>query len=114
MAVLTLGPNNDQPHPRVIGATGVHAVTQVTEPGAYSLAVGGLEAGVLVGDHDGVAGDVDPRLRFAVLEGQVDFLARVQVGELFAVCVGEEEEVGAGALGNCHGAADGLHGGTRC
>lgn len=85
------------------------AVLEVAEPGGCALAPDLLDARVGVAGGDGLAGDGDPVLVARVDEGDVGFTrALLKVIELLAVGVGKEKEVGAGALGYSHRAADGL------
>jgi hypothetical protein len=110
---LTLRLDLNQLHPRVLRATSVHTVSQVAEPGLGALAPDLLDARVGVVACDALAGDRHPVLIAGVEERDVDlWRAVLEVVELLAVGVGEEEEVGAGALGDGHGAADGLEGGV--
>ena len=87
----------------------MHAVSQVAEPGLGALTPDLLDARVVVVAGDALAGDGHPVLVAGVDERDVGLgRAVLEVVELLAVRVGEEEEVGAGALGDGHGAADGL------
>jgi hypothetical protein len=91
----------------------VHAVSQIAEPGLGALAPDLLDARVGVVACDALAGDGHPVLVAGVEERDVDlWRAVLEVIELLTVGVGEEEEVGTGALGDGHGAADGLEGDT--
>lgn len=106
---LTLRLNLNQLHPRVLRPTSMHAILQITKPRRGALAPHLLDTRVGVRSRDGFAGDRDPILVARVVEGDVGlFGALLEVVELLAVCVGEEEEVGPCALGDGHGAADGL------
>lgn len=88
------------------------AVLKVAEPGGRALAPDFLDARVGVAGGDGLAGDGDPVLVARVDEGDVGFAwSLLEVVKLLAVGVGKEEEVGAGALGYSHRAADRLE---RC
>lgn len=87
----------------------MHAIAQVAEPGLGALAPDLLDARVGVVACDAFAGNGHPVLVAGVEERDVGFgRAVLEVVELLAVGVGEEEEVGAGALGDGHGATDGL------
>lgn len=89
----------------------MHAIAQVAEPGLGALAPDLLDARVCVVASHALAGDGYPVLVAGVDERDVCLgRAVLKVVELLAVGVGEEEEVGTGALGDGHGAADGLEG----
>lgn len=66
----------------------MHAVADVAEPGRRALVVELLDAGVVVGGGDDGAGDGDPVLRGAVLEGDLGGLVFREVGEFGGVLVG--------------------------
>lgn len=109
MRKLTLRPNLNQLHPRVLRPASVHAVSQVAEPRLGALGPDLLDARVGVVAGDALAGYGHPVLVAGVDERNIGLgRAVLEVIELLAVRVGEEEEVGAGALGDGHGAADGL------
>ena len=107
----------DQRHARVLRGAGVHAVPQIAEPGAQARVVDLLDAGVLVGDGGGGAADADPVVGAGVLEGDLDRLFVLEVGELLRVLVGDEEKVRAVPLADGHAARDGAqtgpHGGQE-
>jgi hypothetical protein len=106
---LTLRPNLNQLHPRVLRPASVHAISQIAEPSFGALAPDLLDARVVVVAGDALAGDGHPVLVAGVDERDVGLgRAVLEVVELLTVRVGEEEEVGPGALGDGHGAADGL------
>lgn len=87
----------------------MHAVSQVAKPRLGALGPNLLDARVGVVARDALASDRHPILVAGVDERDVGLgRAVLEVVELLAVRVGEEEEVGAGALGDGHGAADGL------
>ena len=77
----------------------MHAVAQIAEPGRDGLAVELFDARVAVGGCRAGTGDGDPVLRGGVLEGYLRGGVGGKVAEFLGVVVGEEEEVGAGALG---------------
>ena len=89
----------------------MHAVSQIAEPGLGALAPDLLDARVVVVARDALTRDGHPVLVAGVDERDVGLgRAVLEVVELLAVRIGEEEEVGPGALGDGHGAADGLGG----
>lgn len=89
----------------------MHAVSQISKPRFGALGPHLFDARVVVVAGHALAGDRHPVLVAGVDERYVGFGRPVlEVVELLAVRVGEEEEVGAGALGDGHGAADGLGG----
>jgi hypothetical protein len=109
MIELTLRLDLNQLHPGILGPASVHAIAQVSEPGFGALGPDLFDARVRVVGRDALAGHGDPVLVAGVEEGDVCFGRSVfEVVEFLAVGVGEEEEVGAGAFGDGHGAADGL------
>jgi hypothetical protein len=106
---LTFRPNLNQLHPRVLGPASVHSIAQVPEPSLGALGPDFFDARIRGVRGDALARDGDPVLVAGVEEGDVCFGRSVfEVVEFLAVGVGEEEEVGAGAFGDGHGAADGL------
>lgn len=87
----------------------MHAIAQVAEPSGGALGPDLLDARVVIVAGDALASDGNPVLVAGVHERYIGlWRAVLEVVELLAVSVGEEEEVGAGALGDGHGAADGL------
>ena len=85
----------------------MHPVSEIAKPRTGAFAVELLDPGVVVASRDSGAGNGDPVLGAAVLEGDLDGLVVVNVHEFVRVRVGEEEEVRANALGDGHGAGDG-------
>ena len=84
----------------------MNAIPQIAKPSAQGRVVNLLDAWILVGDGGGGAADADPVLGAGVLEGNLDSLVVLEVGELLRVLVGDKEEVGAVSLANGHGARD--------
>ena len=72
--VLTLGLNLNELHPRILRLASVYAIAQVAEPGARAPAPDLLDSGVFVAGGDSLAGDGNPVLVAAVLEGDGDSL----------------------------------------
>ena len=106
---LTLRPDLNQFHPGIFRPTSVHSISQISKPGLGPLGPDFFDARVRVVARHALAGDGDPVLVAGVEEGDGRFgRAVLEVVEFLGVCVGEEEEVGAGAFGDGHGAADGL------
>lgn len=91
----------------------MHAITQVSKPRFGAFAPHLFDARIIVVARDALTRHGHPVLVAGVNERDVGFRRAVlEVVELLAVRVGEEEEVWAGALGDGHGAADGLLGGV--
>ena len=97
----------NQRHARILRLAGMNTVPQISKPGAQGRVIDLLDARVLVGDGGGGAADADPVLGAGVLEGNLDGLVVLEIGELLRVLVGDEEEVRAVPLADCHGAGDG-------
>ena len=87
----------------------MHAISQIAKPRFGALGPNLFDARVAVVAGHALARHGDPVLVAGVDERDVGFGRPVlEVVEFLAVRVGEEEEVGAGAFGDGHGAADGL------
>lgn len=87
----------------------MHTVSQIAEPRLGALGPNLLDARVGVVTGDALASHRHPVLVAGVDERNIGLgRAVLEVVELLAVRVGKEEEVRAGALGDGHGAADGL------
>ena len=67
-----------------------------------------LDPGVVVASRDGLARDTDPVHIAVVLESDGHLLIPTEVGELLAVCVGQEQEVRSCTLCNGHRTRDRL------
>lgn len=84
------------------------SVLQVTEPSRDALVVDLLDTWVIIAAGDRLACNGDPVLVAAVLEIKVCNGVCLNVVELLAIGVGEEEEVGSRAFCYGHGSCDWL------
>lgn len=96
----------DQRHSGVARCPIMHSITQIPEPCTRPLAVDIFDSRIFIAGHGNLATHADPVLAGRVLEGDLGRLVLFEIGELFRVGVGQEEEVGAVALGNRHGTRD--------
>ena len=78
------------------------SITQIAEPGVDALAVNLLDARVVVGNCDGLAGDADPIHVAGVLESDLGGLVVLEVFKFLGVVVGEEQEIWADTFGHGH------------
>lgn len=104
----------DQRHPRVFRSTSMHPIAKIAKPGIRAPTVKLFDPRIGAAGRGNGAADADPVLRAAVLECDLCRLVVLDISELFAVSIGQEEEVWADTLGNHHRARDGADAGTNC
>lgn len=107
MVILTFGSNLDKLHSWILWLASMHAISQIAEPGTRTPAPDLLDPWVIVAARDSLTGNGDPVLVAAVLECDSDCAwVRLDVVELLAVCIAEEQEVRSRTLGDCHRTVD--------
>ena len=108
-----LGRNFDQRHSRVTPCSVVHSVPDIPKPCTQARVVQFLDPRIRVRCRRCLSSDGCPILVRRVLECDLAQLVVLEVFELLAVIVGDEEEVGPGTLSNGHGSSDGADVGTK-